>query len=68
MEEKEFREKLIKALEHVNYMDKTDGYEERGIKTILSALKCGIIKPESNAQFDAYVMLQSLERKESGGE
>jgi hypothetical protein len=41
-------------------MDVVDGIADRSPGAILAALECGLLNPETGAQFDAFVMLQDL--------
>lgn len=60
MPEKEFASRVEKARKHVHCMDRIDGFADRYLATILSALEAGIRNPENGAQFDAYVMLRDV--------
>lgn len=60
----EFVTELSKATRRVHSMDRVDGYRERSLPTILSAMEAGIRNPDSSCQFDAYVMLRELWWKE----
>jgi hypothetical protein len=53
----EFDLQLLEAKNRVKSMDEADGFKDRDLNTILLALECGIKRPETGAQFDAYVML-----------
>ena len=44
-----------------------DGFGDRELSTILSAMKCGLMRPETGAQFDAYFMLADLNEKIRSG-
>jgi len=56
----EFERRRGLARQHVTKMDQTDGFRDRDMKTILFALQCGLNRPETNAQFDALVMLEDV--------
>lgn len=43
-------------------MDEIDGIKSRDLGTIIAALECGLKNPESNAHFEALVMLCDLYR------
>ena len=60
MEEKEFELKIEEAKKRVKNFDKIDKFEDRYLSTILSALKCGLKRPETDSQYDAYFMLEDL--------
>lgn len=59
-----FASEVEKAEARVAEMDATDGFEDRGLGTILMALEAGLRNPESGAQYDAYVMLRDRRHKE----
>ena len=54
---------LAKAENNVKDLDGHDGYKDRDLRTILAALEAGLINPETNAHFDAYVMLKEVVTK-----
>lgn len=58
-----FDKLLRKAEKNVAALDRVDGHKDRSIGTIIAALECGLKSPDTNAQFDALVMLIDL-RKE----
>lgn len=60
MSEHAFQEKLEKAKKNVSDMDAIDG-GDRSVGTIIAALQAGIRNPDSNAQFDALVMLMDID-------
>ena len=60
MNEEEFSKEIQEAKKRVEYMDKVDNFKDRFHKTILSALKTGIMRPETKAQFEAYFMLEEV--------
>jgi hypothetical protein len=64
MNQEEFNLRLAKAKKDVAKMDQIDGYKERSIGTIHAALECGLKNPDTNAAFDALVMLQDLREME----
>lgn len=69
MTEQKFQERYDKAKKHVASMDRIERYKDRAIGTIIEALKAGLKYPESNAQFDALVMLIDVQedlQKERG--
>lgn len=49
---------LEKARQRVSGFDAIDGRVIRDPGTIMAALECGLLRPESGAQYDAYVMLE----------
>lgn len=51
-------EQIDAARKRVRKMDEVDGYEDRWLGTIASALKSGLVNPDNGGQFDALVMLQ----------
>ena len=62
-----FDEKMEEARKRVQLMDESDGYKDRGIGTVISALECGIKAPATDASYDALVMLLDI-RKTAPGE
>ncbi len=62
MEHQEFQMLLKEAMKRVASLDKADGFRDREPATIRAALQCGILRPETNAQFDALVMLMDVEK------
>ena len=48
------------ARRRIEQMDVVDGIADRSPGAILAALECGLLNPETGAQFDAFVMLQDL--------
>lgn len=60
MSEHEFQERLKKAKKNVSDMDAIDG-GDRSLGTIIAALQAGIRNPDTNAQFDALVMLIDID-------
>jgi hypothetical protein len=67
MDSEEFQMRLDKATVAVKELDEIDGYEHREIGTIWQALHCGLRYPDTNAAFDALVMLDDLRRKTQEG-
>jgi hypothetical protein len=63
MTKDEFNKQVKEARKRVESFDDIDGYKDRHAKTILFALEAGIMKPDTGAQFDAYVMLQDVVNK-----
>jgi hypothetical protein len=57
MTEDEFKSHVTKATSEVHAMDSIDGFQDRELRTILVALEAGLRNPETNAAWDAYVML-----------
>jgi hypothetical protein len=55
-----FEENKQRAIRNLASLDDADGYKDRQLRTILFALEAGLRNPESNAQFDALVMLEDL--------
>ena len=45
---------------HVARLDALDGWKDRDIKTIWSALSCGLKNPSTNAHYEALVMLEEI--------
>jgi hypothetical protein len=64
MDDNEFQRRLHEAVENVAAMDAIDGWPNHTLLEIIAALKAGIRNPESNAQFDALVMLVNLRLQE----
>jgi hypothetical protein len=60
MDKSLFAQKVAEARARVESMDEHDGFKDRLPGTILAAVYCGINMPESEAIFDAYVMLEDL--------
>ena len=60
---KSYEDRLRKARKSVDALDSVDGRKNREIGTIAAALEAGLRHPETNAQFEALVMLQDLMRK-----
>lgn len=56
----EFDKLVAKAEADVKRLDAIDGSKDRELKTILFALEAGLKRPETNAHYDAYVMLKEL--------
>jgi hypothetical protein len=57
-----FEENKQRAIRNVASLDDADGYKDRQLRTILFALEAGLRNPETNAQFDALVMLEDISR------
>ena len=55
-----FEKEITQAVDRVNCMDKTDGFQNRYIDVVAAALSAGLVNPASNAQFDALVMLADM--------
>ena len=56
-----FDEKLNEARKRVHSFDKIEGFKNRHISTIMSALKAGInSRMNEDCLFDAYVMLEEI--------
>jgi hypothetical protein len=55
-----FEKCLAKARKNVAGLDKIDGWKNREAGTIYAALEAGLRHPESNAAFDALVMLEDV--------
>ena len=49
-----------KARKNVDDMDAVDGFQDRNSGTVLAALECGLKNPDTNAQFDALVMIEDI--------
>lgn len=60
----EFESNLKKAEENVAALDAVDRWQNRRISTIYAALECGLRRPETNAQYEALVMLRYWLREE----
>ena len=60
-----FEQEVAAARQRVADLDEIDGFADRAMLTILLALEAGLRRPESAAQYDAYVMLQ--DRMTQGG-
>lgn len=60
MNEKKFNQEVQKAKIRVMRMDSIDGHAERHLKTILMALKAGIVLNNRDAMFEAYYMLSDV--------
>lgn len=58
-----FEANKTKAIANVAALDAVDGFKDRELSTIYFALEAGLKKPETNAQFDALVMLEDLVKK-----
>ena len=67
-ESRQFNDRLNKARKAVAALDGIDGCKDRELKTILMALVCGLNHPETNAQFEALVMLDDRLSLEASGE
>jgi len=55
-----FDTEMAKARKRVASLDRQDGYKERSLGTIASALEAGLRHPDNGAQYDALVMLGDL--------
>lgn len=55
-----FDDAMFKARARVHEMDKSDKSKARDLGTIMTALQCGLLHPDTGAQFDALVMLEEL--------
>ncbi len=55
-----FEENVANAVVMISVGDVIDGFKNRELETILAALECGLKRPETLAQFDAYVMLKEV--------
>lgn len=53
-------QKIAKAENNVKSLDQYDGFKDRYLGTILAALEAGLNRPETNAHYDALVMLRDL--------
>ena len=62
--ETKFEQLKAKARRNVQRLDACDGFADRNIGTVLDALDCGLRFPETNAQFDALIMLEDIVKKE----
>jgi len=60
MNQEEFNSRLAKARKNVDELDQVGGWKDREIFTIHAALEAGLKNPDTNAAFDALVMLQDL--------
>lgn len=60
MNEGELKVAMKGAKRRVMQMDMQDGFKDRMYGTIAAALRCGLLMPESGAQFDALVMLSEM--------
>lgn len=60
---RDFDKKVQEAEKRVKDMDEYEGFQERSIGTIITALDAGLKIPESGAQFDALVMLKDLRER-----
>ena len=58
MSKEEFDKQIHRARERVKSFDDIAGTKDRHLVTVLSALRVGLLNPETGAQFDALVMLQ----------
>ena len=63
MTEKEFDALKKKAIKNVADLDGVDGFKDRYIGTIAAALEAGLRHPETNAAFDALVMLEDRDSR-----
>lgn len=54
----QFKKKLAKARRSVAAYDKKNGIKDRWLRTIQAALETGLKNPETNAHFEALVMLK----------
>lgn len=61
----DFESRLRQARENVAALDAHDGFKDRDIVTIWSALECGLRTPDTNAHFDALVMIEDIICSES---
>lgn len=66
MAQKSFEAKVIEAEKRVAHMDTLDGGKDRALRTIFLALECGLHRPETGADYDAYVMLKEVIAKPNG--
>ena len=55
-----FDSEVAEARKRVMSFDEGDGFNDRGLLTILFALEAGLRHPETGAQYDAYVMLRDV--------
>lgn len=60
MDDAEFDRRVSKSRQFVHELDRMDRYKDRELKTILFALEAGLRGTETDAAFDAYVMLKEL--------
>jgi len=60
MNNEEFILRVQKARSRVAAMDAMDGAKDRELKTILAAIVWGIKNPQTEAAFEAVVMLEDL--------
>lgn len=62
----DFEQEIEKAKRRIAMMDKIDGWKPRDPGTIAAALECGLMRPETGAQYDALVMLQEVAQMKRG--
>lgn len=68
MDDNEFLSRFRLAVENVRALDEADGFEDRSLRTIATALEAGLRNPGTNAQFDAFAMLVDLcDKVQNGG-
>ncbi len=60
----DFDMRMAEAEKFVAALDREDGYADRSLAMICSALEDGLRNPEHNSHFEALVMLRDLVRKE----
>jgi len=58
----DFNAKMEKARENVRLLDEVEGFKDRELTTIASSIRAGLRHPETNAGFDALVMIEDLIR------
>jgi hypothetical protein len=63
MTNEEFDKCKAKAVKNVAALDKSDKFKDRYIGTIAAALEAGLRHPETNAAFDALVMLEDRDSR-----
>lgn len=62
----DFTERVTRARKFVAHCDSVDGFRDRDLKTIFLALLAGVRDPDSNAHFDALVMLEDVSGMQIG--
>lgn len=60
----DFNKQYMEAKRRVAAFDKQDGFKDRHLGTILTALQAGLKQPHTGAQYDALVMLEDLVKEQ----